>query len=175
MRSQKKQTPSSQTLITEPPIIYDWLIAGDLASRIVDGISSIKRRANQDPLNDHFQEETQIRVCDINPNMAGIIASRTCILCGTHNETHDHIFFQCSYSSTVWETFSRRAHIQWPTSPWHQLLLWAASTYQKGKDISTTSSPAFFCQPPHLRQERNRRIFNDHFQRLVNSNEYVMS
>jgi hypothetical protein len=26
-----------------------------------------------------------------------------------------------------------------------------------------------------LRQERNRRIFNNHFQRLVNSNEYVMS
>jgi len=147
-----------------------------LLPRIVDGISSIKRRANQDPLNDHLQEETQIRVCDINPNMDGIIASRTCILCGMHNETHDHIFFQCSYSSTVWETASRRAHIQWPTSPWHQLLLWAASTYQKGKDINHLIARRFLSTTVYsLRQERNRRIFNNHFQRLVNSNEYVIS
>lgn len=45
---------------------------GDVAFRILDGISSIKRRANQDPINDHLQEETQIHVCDINPNMLNV-------------------------------------------------------------------------------------------------------
>lgn len=45
---------------------------GDVAFRILDGISSIKRRANQDPINDHLQEETQIHVCDINPNMLSV-------------------------------------------------------------------------------------------------------
>ncbi|KAJ6372360.1 hypothetical protein OIU76_026780 [Salix suchowensis] len=45
---------------------------GDVAFRILDGISSIKRRANQDPCNDHLQEETQIHVCDINPNMLNV-------------------------------------------------------------------------------------------------------
>lgn len=45
---------------------------GDVAFRILDGISSIKRRANQDPINDHLQEETQIHACDINPNMLNV-------------------------------------------------------------------------------------------------------
>ncbi|KAH8482072.1 hypothetical protein Peur_068346 [Populus x canadensis] len=45
---------------------------GDVAFKILDGISSIKRRANQDPINDHLQEETQIHVCDINPNMLNV-------------------------------------------------------------------------------------------------------
>lgn len=45
---------------------------GDVAFRILDGISSIKRRANQDPRNDHLLEETQIHVCDINPNMLNV-------------------------------------------------------------------------------------------------------
>jgi len=50
----------------------EFLIAGDVAFKILDGISSIKRRANQDPINDHLQEETQIHVCDINPNMLNV-------------------------------------------------------------------------------------------------------
>ncbi|WCJ42245.1 2-methoxy-6-polyprenyl-1 4-benzoquinol methylase mitochondrial [Euphorbia peplus] len=42
---------------------------GDIAFRILDSVKSVRRRAIQDPLNDHLQEETQIYVCDINPNM----------------------------------------------------------------------------------------------------------
>ncbi|CAK7337526.1 unnamed protein product [Dovyalis caffra] len=45
---------------------------GDVAFRILDNINSIKGRASQDPLNDHLQEETQIYVCDINPNMLNV-------------------------------------------------------------------------------------------------------
>ncbi|XP_017983270.1 PREDICTED: 2-methoxy-6-polyprenyl-1,4-benzoquinol methylase, mitochondrial [Theobroma cacao] len=45
---------------------------GDVAFRILESISSIRRRALQDPLNDGLQEETQIYVCDINPNMLNV-------------------------------------------------------------------------------------------------------
>ncbi|KAJ4830497.1 2-hexaprenyl-6-methoxy-1,4-benzoquinone methyltransferase [Turnera subulata] len=45
---------------------------GDVAFRILETVNSIKRRARQDPLVDHFHEETEIYVCDINPNMLNV-------------------------------------------------------------------------------------------------------
>ncbi|XP_065850740.1 2-methoxy-6-polyprenyl-1,4-benzoquinol methylase, mitochondrial [Euphorbia lathyris] len=49
---------------------------GDIAFRILENVNSVKRRAIQDPLNDHIQEETQIYVCDINPNMLKVGRNR---------------------------------------------------------------------------------------------------
>ncbi|GAV76010.1 Ubie_methyltran domain-containing protein [Cephalotus follicularis] len=45
---------------------------GDVAFRVLETINSIKRRALQDPLEDRLIEETQIYVCDINPNMLNV-------------------------------------------------------------------------------------------------------
>lgn len=45
---------------------------GDVAFRILERVNSIRHRALQDPLNDGLQEETQIYVCDINPNMLNV-------------------------------------------------------------------------------------------------------
>lgn len=43
--------------------------SGDIAFRILETIKSTKRLAMQDVLEDELQEQTQIYVCDINPNM----------------------------------------------------------------------------------------------------------
>lgn len=45
---------------------------GDVAFRILETIKSVKRRALQDILDDNVIEETQIYVCDINPNMLDV-------------------------------------------------------------------------------------------------------
>ncbi|CAK9170655.1 unnamed protein product [Ilex paraguariensis] len=45
---------------------------GDVAFRILETINSVNRRAMQDALEDNLQEETQIYVCDINPNMLNV-------------------------------------------------------------------------------------------------------
>jgi len=44
---------------------------GDVAFRVLDSINSVSRRATEDSLAD-IQEETQIYVCDINPNMLNV-------------------------------------------------------------------------------------------------------
>lgn len=44
---------------------------GDVAFRILENVNSVKRRAMQD-LSNSLQEETQIYVCDINPNMLNV-------------------------------------------------------------------------------------------------------
>ncbi|GMH03138.1 hypothetical protein Nepgr_004977 [Nepenthes gracilis] len=45
---------------------------GDVAFGIVDTIKEIKHRAIEEASEDHFTEETQIYVCDINPSMLNI-------------------------------------------------------------------------------------------------------
>uniref|UniRef100_A0A5B6YFQ4 2-methoxy-6-polyprenyl-1,4-benzoquinol methylase, mitochondrial n=1 Tax=Davidia involucrata TaxID=16924 RepID=A0A5B6YFQ4_DAVIN len=45
---------------------------GDVAFRILETINSVNRRAMQDVLEDNLLEETQIHVCDINPNMLSV-------------------------------------------------------------------------------------------------------
>lgn len=45
---------------------------GDVAFRILESINSVKRRALQDSPEDNLLEETQIYVCDINPNMLNV-------------------------------------------------------------------------------------------------------
>ncbi|GMP23647.1 hypothetical protein CsSME_00001170 [Camellia sinensis var. sinensis] len=45
---------------------------GDVAFRILETINSVDHRALQDALEDNLQEETQICVCDINPNMLNV-------------------------------------------------------------------------------------------------------
>ncbi|XP_050219815.1 2-methoxy-6-polyprenyl-1,4-benzoquinol methylase, mitochondrial [Mercurialis annua] len=50
---------------------------GDIAFRILETVNSIRYKAVQDPQNDHLQEETQIYVCDINPNMLNVGRKRS--------------------------------------------------------------------------------------------------
>lgn len=45
---------------------------GDVAFRILESINSVKHRALQDSPEDNLLEETQIYVCDINPNMLNV-------------------------------------------------------------------------------------------------------
>ncbi|KAJ8759208.1 hypothetical protein K2173_004646 [Erythroxylum novogranatense] len=45
---------------------------GDIAFRILETVNSIRSRALQDPCYDPLQEETEIYVCDINPNMLNV-------------------------------------------------------------------------------------------------------
>ncbi|KAK4791854.1 hypothetical protein SAY86_022289 [Trapa natans] len=45
---------------------------GDVAFRIMDSINSTKRRVLEDAQEDVLHEETQIYVCDINPNMLNV-------------------------------------------------------------------------------------------------------
>jgi len=96
---------------------------------------------------------------------AGMLAHTTCILCAAHEESHNHLFFDCHYSNSVWRTICSKGNVQWPSLPWNQLLIWAANTYRKGKDIMHTiprlmlSTTVYF-----LWHERNRRIFSQQFQ-----------
>lgn len=41
----------------------------------------------------------------------GGVPTTTCILCGIHMETHEHLFFECSYTGLVWMSIYNKANI----------------------------------------------------------------
>ena len=88
-----------------------------------------------------------------------IINVSTCILCGQHAETHDHLFFQCTYSSEVWGYLSAKTLFSWPSTTWQSLLKWAASTFRKKDFTHILSRLVLSTAVYYLWYERNNRIF----------------
>ncbi|KAJ6978454.1 hypothetical protein NC653_026761 [Populus alba x Populus x berolinensis] len=97
--------------------------------------------------------------------MTGIVSNSTCILCDNHTETHDHLFFQCSYSTFVWKAVNNKALVHWPSTTWDQLLQWSSSAYTKKNDFThliarlLLSTTVYF-----IWHERNNRVFHNAFQ-----------
>jgi hypothetical protein len=92
----------------------------------------------------------------------GRVTSTTCILCGIHMETHDHLFFECHYTNLVWTSICHKANMHWPHQPWTQLLYWTASYYKQRNDSEhmiariLLSTAVYF-----LWFERNNRVFTN--------------
>lgn len=48
------------------------MLTGDVAFRILETINRVKQRGLRDIFEDSLKAETQIYVCDINPNMLNV-------------------------------------------------------------------------------------------------------
>jgi hypothetical protein len=95
----------------------------------------------------------------------GAVMNSQCVLCDQHDETHGHLFFECTYTKSVWETVCNRVKVFWPITPWRNLLQWAASHYTKKNNMDhiiarlLLSATVYF-----LWHERNNRVFNNNAQ-----------
>ncbi|KAJ6971338.1 hypothetical protein NC653_035571 [Populus alba x Populus x berolinensis] len=92
----------------------------------------------------------------------GVITDYTCVLCNLQAETHDHLFFACKYTGSVWGAVCNKTHVYWPSIPWQPLLQWAAVHYNKKSNLDhmiarlLLSTTVYF-----LWHERNNRIFSN--------------
>lgn len=87
----------------------------------------------------------------------GLQTDPQCLLCNRENESRNHIFFSCSYSSTVWTHFSSGFGIS-PLSPsWddiaHSLLSQSGSRHQIYLSILTWQATIY-----DIWWERNDRL-----------------
>ncbi|KAL0295918.1 UNVERIFIED_CONTAM: hypothetical protein Sangu_3177600 [Sesamum angustifolium] len=54
-----------------------------------------------------------------------------CVLCGgLFDETHDHLFFKCSYSKRCLSILRRKIRFQWPFLEWQTGLIWASKRWR---------------------------------------------
>ncbi|KAL0313726.1 UNVERIFIED_CONTAM: hypothetical protein Scaly_2906800 [Sesamum calycinum] len=57
-----------------------------------------------------------------------------CVLCGREVETHEHLFFRCSYSRRCIHELKEAVRFTWPNRAWGEDITWA-STRWKGRHI----------------------------------------
>lgn len=67
------------------------------------------------------------------PHMQAITVNRQCVLCDLEPESHDHIFFSCPYSATVWSNLTAQSQLHWPRLNWPNLLHWAGLKFKGRK------------------------------------------
>ncbi|CAH2060492.1 unnamed protein product, partial [Thlaspi arvense] len=53
----------------------------------------------------------------------GIMVPSQCLLCNTHDESREHLFFDCPYSNEVWTSFTSAANLSSPAQ-FDDLLCW---------------------------------------------------
>ena len=51
-----------------------------------------------------------------------------CSLCDLSQETHEHLFFECPFSSGVWKELSRKYEVNWGGRPWRDWISFSSST-----------------------------------------------
>ena len=91
--------------------------------------------------------------------------SEYCSFCVTHTETHEHLFFECQTSQTVWQTVNARANINWPCTSWQNLLQWASATYNKKTNVKHIIARLLLSTTVYqLWYECNNQVFSNQFQ-----------
>ncbi|XP_019244491.1 PREDICTED: uncharacterized protein LOC109224365 [Nicotiana attenuata] len=90
----------------------------------------------------------------------GIPVPAECALCMTdEEETHDHLFFECSYSKFIWKQILRLFGIDRQVGRWQEEIEWMAtktkSRNTKWKILGNTSAAIVY----HTWMERNLRRF----------------
>ncbi|KAI8544922.1 hypothetical protein RHMOL_Rhmol07G0003000 [Rhododendron molle] len=89
----------------------------------------------------------------------GVIDCATCVLCTTFDESHEHLFFGCPFSTSVWHYFLVKNSIHRPCFPLLNAIQWI-DVHRGGATLQTLLALVSCAAVVyHLWRERNRRIF----------------
>ncbi|XP_020258907.1 uncharacterized protein LOC109835341 [Asparagus officinalis] len=89
----------------------------------------------------------------------GVIQSNQCSLCEGGSESHKHLFFDSSFSMTVWNGVMEWLKFSWRTCDWRLLLDWYCNSLKvKGSKLKVKRM-ALAASVYYIWRERNERIF----------------
>ncbi|XP_074283565.1 uncharacterized protein LOC141608112 [Silene latifolia] len=92
----------------------------------------------------------------------GLLLINRCVLCQAAAESHDHLFFSCTFSQEVWNALLQWMHLCSRSDNLWTELHWMAQTkgqrHWKNMWRKTCLAVAVY----YLWQERNQRIFTGH-------------
>ena len=82
-----------------------------------------------------------------------------CVLCHRSMESHDHLFFNCSYSSFVWQGLQHRMGVGCPSTSWSSLVDWGATAWKGKTPRQIIRRMCFGLAVYSIWRERNARSF----------------
>lgn len=89
----------------------------------------------------------------------GLTQNMTCSLRNFANENHEHLFFQCSYASSLWRSVLSLNGVPNLSMDMYQIISWAVQN-RKGKSFKHKLLKLSLCAAVyHIWQERNFRLF----------------
>ncbi|XP_024958928.1 uncharacterized protein LOC112499890 [Cynara cardunculus var. scolymus] len=82
-----------------------------------------------------------------------------CLLCGQCMDSHEHLFFQCSYAGDVWTSILHSTDLKDMPSRWDQILEAISDSNRHPKLLKQKLAVAAAVY--YIWQERNRRLFTE--------------
>lgn len=73
----------------------------------------------------------------------GIKDNAHCVLCNGHTEDHNHLFFECPFSSRIWTAMQAKCNVNWPPLAWIPLLEWLAAHIKGNYLAANVKKPVF--------------------------------
>ncbi|XP_048629176.1 uncharacterized protein LOC125600541 [Brassica napus] len=102
-------------------------------------------------------------------NRWGLNVDPLCLLCNTHPESRNHLFFECGFSADVWRKIAHRCQLQ-PLTVWGDIIL-QLQRLLRDRDSRRLTLLAFQASVYWIWTERNTRLH----QQLFKTPETVFS
>ncbi|OIT36921.1 hypothetical protein A4A49_63652, partial [Nicotiana attenuata] len=85
----------------------------------------------------------------------GIQVNLMCVFCGQEEELLEHLFFECSYTSSIWKRLLNWMGIQRQIQTWEEELQWVTYQARKKKGIGNIISAVFGMLLHSIWRDRN--------------------
>ncbi|GKA29557.1 putative reverse transcriptase domain-containing protein [Tanacetum coccineum] len=89
------------------------------------------------------------------------LAALVCSLCKTQADSHDHLFFECTYSSQVWKHVRTYAGMEKVNPMLNDILLWCQSLTNQRSVRGVAGKLIFAAASYYIWMERNNRLFKN--------------
>ncbi|GKA39579.1 hypothetical protein Tco_0732130 [Tanacetum coccineum] len=101
------------------------------------------------------------------------LSSLRCLLCKSQQDSHEHLFFECAYSSSVWQNVLNVAGISGVSSQWDDIMLWLLPISKSKTVISIVGRLIVAATSYFLWREQNDRIHGKGDKKVEQVSKYV--
>ncbi|XP_021985147.1 uncharacterized protein LOC110881085 [Helianthus annuus] len=118
---------------------------------------------------------TQDRIMRWNHTVTGSMNLMCCLLCYSGLETHDHLFFECPYSKSVWHKVRKKVNMESVTESWGDISNWLISRAKSKSAMSVASRLVVAAAAYAIWSECNSKFFSNRLRPLEQVVDLIIS
>ncbi|XP_059656295.1 uncharacterized protein LOC132303164 isoform X1 [Cornus florida] len=138
-------------------------------------VSKRKQKGTEDPISSSCNtQEQQVRdgartfdfltqghplACCAKSPLQSFSGPRLCCLCQSIDESHDHLFFVCSFTNPIWRFLQIKCRIRVSHLSWNGFIAWASNRWRRRNLQISTNLLVLSTIVNRIWTERNDRIF----------------
>nr|GFA84174.1 hypothetical protein [Tanacetum cinerariifolium] len=103
--------------------------------------------------------KTQDKLCPWDVEPFTDLSTLRCVFCQAHMDSHEHIFFECSYASRVWSLVQVYTKMKYVRPLLNEITLWFQTVASKRTVQVIVGKLIFAAASYYIWRERNNRLF----------------